>query len=206
MSKYLNTEEKERIKKKIESIEAKSSAEIVVAVTQYAKRYGYLTFAYAFVFTLIFAFLYTVLGFEIQSQLFVEIVVATYLFIYFILTNTVLMSKIVPKSITQKRCEELALSQFVKSGVDKTANHKAILIFVCFQSKYIRVVADKEIDKVVSDDTWHDIVKSFIQRAKEDKIADGILEIVDSCGEILIKNFPRDKESRDELSNEVIEV
>ncbi len=206
MSKYLNSEQKEIIKKRIESIEAKSSAEIVVAVTEYAKGYGYLTLIYTLVFTLLFALLYLILGYEVQGLLFVEIVVATYLFIYFVLSNSSLMSKITPKSLTQKRCEKFALSQFVKQGVDKTSNHKAILIFVCLKSKYIRIVADKEIDKIVSNDTWQNIVTSFIQRAKDDRITDGILEAVNICGEILTKNFPRDEESKDELSNTVLEV
>ncbi len=206
MSKHLNSDEKNRIKKRIEEIEAKSSAEIVVAVTEYAKGYGNLTFVYTFVFTLFFALLYLLMGYKMQNILFVEIVVATCLFIYFILSNSSLMSKISPKMSTQKRCEDFALSQFAKLGIDKTSNHKAILIFVCLKSRYIRVIADKEIDRVVKDETWQDIVLNFVKKAKEDKIADGILEIVDSCGEILMQNFPRDEESKDELSNEVLEV
>jgi uncharacterized membrane protein len=206
MNEYINSLEKEKIKNKISTIEAKSSAEIAVAISRYAKGFSSLVWIYSSAFTAVFAVLLYLFGYAENLLFFIQGVVAIWFFLFFILSNTASMTFIVPKKILQKRCEELAFEQFYNSGIDKTSNHKAILIFICLKSRYIRVIADAKIDEVVKDDVWEKVVQNFVLRAKESRVAEGILETLDSCGEILIKNFPRDEDSKDELSNEVIEV
>lgn len=205
MNKYLNSSEKKNIKRLIGEIESKSSAEIMVAVTNSLENSKYMIFLYSILFTIIS--LAILIFFNISSyKMLAEFALIIFPFIYFILLYNPFTYMLIPKSVKRKRCDDFALYQFNKLGVNRKSSHKAILIFICLRERFIRVIADKRIDDIVPNDTWQKIISDFITHAKDDKIAVGILQAVDDCGDILIKNFPKDSESTEELSNDVIEI
>ncbi len=205
MYKYLNNDEKKSIEKLIGKIESKSSAEIVVAVTDSLKNSKYMVFIYSLFFTIISLLVICFFN-NYDYKVLAEFTVIIFLFIYFILLYSPVTYMIIPKSIKRKRCNDFALYQFNKQGVNAKSDHKAILVFICLREKFIRVVADKKIDNAVPNETWQKIISDFIVYAKNDKIANGILHVVDDCGQILINNFPKTGESKEELSNAVIEI
>jgi len=206
MNKYLNDSEKKSIKKLIGEIESKSSAEIMVAVTNSLENSKYVVFLYSLFFTIIFLVIIIFFNKNGDYKTLTEFTVIIFLFIYFILLYSPFTYKIIPKTIKRKRCNDFALYQFNKLGVNTKSSHKAVLVFICLRERFIRVVADKKIDDIVPNDTWQKIISGFITHAKDDKIAIGILQVVDECGNILIKNFPKDGEITEELSNDVIEI
>jgi len=206
MNKYLNSSEKKSIKMLIGEIESKSSAEIVVAVTNSLENSKYMIFLYSLFFTIVSLIILIFFSTNNDYKILIEFTVIIFLFIYFILLYSSFTYKIIPKSIKRKRCNYFALYQFNKLGVNRKSSHKAVLIFICLRERVIRVVADKKIDDIVPNNTWQKIISDFITYAKDDKIAVGILQAVDACGHILIKNFPKDSESTEELSNDVIEI
>ena len=206
MNKYLNTEDKKEIKKAIDKIESKSSAEIVVAVTDSISSSKFILFLYSLIFTAIVAFALLGTLFENDYKLVAEFSIVIFLFAFFSLLYNPYTYKIVPKSIKRTRCDDFALYQFKKLGIDKTSSHKAILIFICQRERFIRIVADKQIDDIVPDDTWQKIVSQFISQAKDGQMAKGVLHVVENCGKILTEKFPKVGQNRDELDNDVIEV
>ena len=135
-----------------------------------------------------------------------EFSVVIFLFAFFSLLYNPYTYKIVPKSIKRTRCDDFALYQFGKLGIGKTSSHKAILVFICQRERFIRIVADKQIDDIVPDDTWQKIVSQFISQAKDGQIAKGVLHVVENCGKILTEKFPKVGQNRDELENDVIEI
>jgi len=205
MNKYLNSDEKRSIKELIDKIESKSSAEIVVAVTDYIGNSKLILFLYSLIFTSIAAVLLGTL-FGNNYKLVAEFSVVIFLFAFFSLLYNPFTYKIIPKSIKRARCDDFALYQFEKLGIDKTSSHKAILIFICQRERFIRIVADKQIDDIVPNDTWQKIVSQFISQAKAGQIAKGVLHVVENCGKILTEKFPKAGQSRDELDNDVIEI
>ena len=206
MNKYLNDSEKKSIKKLIGEIESKSSAEIVVAVTNSLENSKYMVFLYSLFLTIVSLAILVFFNTNGDYKILIEFTVTIFLFIYFIILYNPFTYMIIPKSIKRKRCDDFALYQFNKLGVNTKSSHKAVLVFICLRERFIRVVADKKIDDIVPNDTWQKIISGFITHAKDDKIAIGILQVVDDCGHILIKNFPKDSEPTEELSNDVIEI
>jgi len=206
MNKYLNSDEKKSIKELIGKIESKSSAEIVVAVTDSLGNSKYIVFLYSLFFTAVSLLILSFFNISSDYKVLVEFAVIISLFLYFILLYSPFTYMIIPKSIKRKRCNDFALYQFNKQGVNTKSSHKAILVFICLRERFIRVVADKKIDDIVPNDTWQKIISDFIIRAKDGKITTGILKVLDDCGHILIENFPKNAESTGELSNDVIEI
>ncbi len=206
MNTRLSYKIKEHIKNHITKIESKSSAEIVCVVAEKSDRYRYIIFLYSAFLALITPFILIFIGMNFTDFKMIEFQVLVFLFILFLLEYSDFKYKIIPKHIKQNRCEKLAFYQFQKIGVNETSNHKAILLLVCIKERYIRVVADSEVSKVVSQKEWEKVVKNFIEFAKKDKMEEGILNIVDECGKILVENFPRDNHSKNELSNDVVEI
>jgi putative membrane protein len=206
MSSQLSSKTKEQIKNHIKKIESKTSAEIVCVVTEKSDRYRYIIFLYSALLALVSPFILIFIGVNFADFKMVEFQILVFLFISFLLEYSDFKYKIIPKHIKQNRCEKLAFYQFQKIGVNKTSNHKALLLLVCIKERYIKIVADSEIDKVIPQDIWRNIVKNFVEFAKKDKIEEGILNIIEECGKILTKKFPRDKNSVDELKDDVIEI
>ena len=197
---------KKEIKKLIEDIESKSSAEIVCAVSDKSERYRYIIFLYAALAALVLPFLLMGFGVDLSGANLIWTQIALFLFISFVLEYSDIKYRLIPKKIKKSRCSDLAYYQFHKIGVDKTSNHKAILILVCLKERFVKIVADSEIDKRVGEETWKKIVANFIKSAKMGEIDKALIDTVKECGDILKKEFPRDNDSKDELSNDVVEI
>lgn len=207
MGKYINEDTKLKIKETIDQIESKSEAEVAVVVADSCDRYKYSIFLYALLSVLIVPFLIKLFGISLdQIQLF-SLMIATFLFVTVSLEYSEFKYKIIPKKVKVDRCESVAFKQFEKLGINKTANHKALLIFVSLKERYIRIIADKNINDKASQDFWSEIVLDFSKLTKEQDISSALLSTVKKCGDFLEKNFPRSSKVKDnELSNEVLEI
>ena len=207
MGKYINEDTKLKIKEMIDQIESKSEAEVVVAVADSCDRYKYSIFLYALLSVLIVPFLIKLFGISLdQIQLF-SLMIATFLFVTVSLEYSEFKYKIIPKKVKVDRCESVAFKQFEKLGINKTANHKALLIFVSIKERYIRIIADKNINDKASQDFWNEVVLDFSKLTREQDINSALLSTVKKCGDFLEKNFPRSSKIKDnELSNEVLEI
>jgi len=207
MSEHIDEDTKLKIKKMIGQIESKSDAEVAVVVADNCDRYKYSIFLYAVLSVLIVPFLIKLLGIYLdQIQLF-SLMVATFLFVSITLEYSEFKYKIIPKKVKIDRCESVAFTQFEKLGINKTKNHKALLIFVSIKERYIRIVADKNINDKASQDFWNELVVDFSRSVKVQDINSALLSTLKQCGDFLKKNFPRSNKTKDnELSNEVVEI
>ncbi len=206
MSKILSKELKKKIKDHIEDIESKSSAELVCVVTNSSDKYEYILFLYAALFAFIAPFVIKLFNDNFSKIYLYQIEIIVFIFVFFVLKYSNIKYNLIPKKVKWEKCRKLAYGQFFSIGVNKTENHKAILVLICLKERYIKVIADEEINEKVSQEKWQNIVKNFITFAKKDDLSNAILKIIDECGEILKKEFPRDATSKDELSNDVIEL
>ncbi len=202
----IDTNVKRNIKELIEDIESKSSAEIVCVVSDATQRYRYIIFLYSALAALILPFLLMAIRVDLSGANLIWMEIAIFMFVSFVLEYSDVKYLLMPKSIKKSRCNDMAYYQFHRIGVNKTSNHKAILILVCLKERFVKIVADSEIDKRVGEETWKKIVTDFIKIAKTNEIDRAIIDTIKECGEILKKEFPRDSDSKDELSNDVVEI
>lgn len=203
----ISKDTKKIIEQSIADIESKSDAEIRVVVAGSCDRYRYSIFIYSLFATLLVPFAVKVAGIHITQTNLTALVVATFLFVSFVLEYGNIKYRIIPKKVKKDRCEKMALTQFYKLGIDKTKNHKAILLFVSLNERYIRVVADENIQKKIKNNIWQGIVREFLEYAKNAKVDEGLVHITKKCGKILKDNFPKtNMQKENELNNEVVEI
>jgi len=200
----ISSDTKKYIKDLISDIESKSDAEIRVVLAQSCDRYRYSIFIYSLFATLLVPFGVKATGIYITQTNLMALAVAIFLFVSFVLEYSDIKYRIIPKKVKNDRCEKIALAQFYKLGINKTKNHKAILLFVSLNERYIRVVADENIKQKIDDNFWKSIVKEFISFAKEEQIDKGLIHIVKKCGEVLEGNFSKTARKENELSDEIV--
>lgn len=203
----LNETQKEKISSLIAQIETKSSAELVAVV---AKKSGSYKFLWAFVaFFVMFVLSFFVLSFFqittnflfLWGQLFVFC--TTYLFFYMYEDFFI---QFLPKRYRHQKAWDNAYKNFHNLGLNKTKTKAAIMFYVSLDEKYVAIITDSAIKAKLDDRYWEEIVAFFIKDVKEDKLADGYIRAIGSCGKILIEKFPIKKDDINELSNEVIEL
>ncbi|QDF30352.1 TPM domain-containing protein [Halarcobacter anaerophilus] len=202
---YLNKEQKEIISKEIEEFEKRSSAELVAVITQISSSYRFEILVLSLLLSAVVSIIS--LYFSIDAVKLFEIEVLSFLFFYLLINR---FKKIVllflPKAYKYEKASFNAKQEFSNLGLRQTENRQAIMFFVSIDEKYVEIITDKEIKEKIDNSFWQNIVKEFIKDVKNKKFTQGYLKAIRACSEVLIKNFPIQKDDKNELSNEVIEL
>lgn len=99
---------------------------------------------------------------------------------------------------------DLAMKEFFKLGMDKTRDKTGVLLFILFKDKKFEVVADEGINNKISPEKWNVITNFLINEFKSGHYKDGIVKALDEVKEVLMKEFPRNSDDVDELSNDIV--
>jgi putative membrane protein len=95
------------------------------------------------------------------------------------------------------------MEQFVLRGVGRTKDRTGVLIFVSLAERYARIIADDGIAQRVAQPAWQGAVDALIGHMREGRIADGFVEAVGRCSDVLANHFPRADADRDELPDRI---
>ncbi|MDZ7818860.1 MAG: TPM domain-containing protein [Aliarcobacter sp.] len=203
---YLNENEKEQISKKIENLEKLSSAELVAVITKRSGDYRYInSLINIFVIFIISFFLIFFFDFSPMQLLEIQLLSFIGLFLFFEKFDNLILN-LLPKSYKREKASLNAHEQFSNLGLNRTKTNQAIMFFVSFDEKYVEIITDTTICEKIKDNYWQKIVDEFIKDVKKNNLSNGYLKAIDSCSEILIKEFPITKDDENELPNSVIEL
>lgn len=202
----ISDDTKTKIRNKIAEIERQTNSELVCIITRKSARYVFFPLIMAALIALflpaleiaghIFGYHEKVLTFQHQT---IAFVVLALLFLF-----TPLNCFLTPRWIRHQNCNRYCTEQFFVHGLHETENRSAILFFVSWDEKFVRIIADKGINEKIDQDVWIDLVKDFIVKVKAKEIEAGFLNSIEKAGALLIKNFPAHAASNDEISNHLI--
>lgn len=203
---YLSQDEKDLISKRIETLERKSSAELVAVVTKRSADYRYiqsfLNICTVFFISFIIVFFTSFSDIQLlQIQLFSFIAI----FLLFEKFGNLILF-LLPKYYKKQKAAQSAQEQFYNLGLNRTKTNQALMFFVSFDEKYAQIITDSEISKKISDDYWQETIDNFIKDVKRNELSKAYINAIDSCSSVLIKEFPIKHDDKNELSNEVIEL
>ena len=68
-----------------------------------------------------------------------------------------------------------------------------IMFFISLDEKYIEILVDEEISKIIPNNHWQNIVDEFLTKIKENQFENGYLEAIKACTSILAKEFPKER-------------
>jgi putative membrane protein len=130
----------------------------------------------------------------------------SFLVLSFLFQWPIVKMYLVPSRIKRRRASRLAREQFFEQGMHLTNDRTGILIFVSVAERYVEIIADAGIDEIVSSSTWQGIINALVVDIKSDRVAEGFVEAVRACGNLLSTSFPRSTEDHDELPNRLVEL
>jgi putative membrane protein len=101
------------------------------------------------------------------------------------LVSPALLRLLAPRRAMDELVSLRAEAAFTREQVFATRDRTGILIFVSLLERKVRVLADSGIHAKVADGTWDTVVAKVVSGMKAGRPADGIVEAVDLCGQLL---------------------
>lgn len=96
-----------------------------------------------------------------------------------------------------------AIQVFERLGMHRTAGRNGVLVYAAVTDRKLAVIGDGEIHARVGDAYWRDLVEAVTRQVGEGRPRDGFIHAIGALGSILSRHFPRSRDDRDELSNQV---
>jgi putative membrane protein len=217
----LTKSEKERIADAVREAEQKTSGEIATAIIVQSYDYAVYELLSAVLVGMLYAVMIFLLSADIESFLqssfwdyHVYLLTGFYLFstflvilLVYLLANIPSIDRlIVPARTRNGWVRRRAWQHFFESGVGHTAERSGILIFISQLEHRVELLADSGIAEKVPAASWENLVESIVSGVKEGRLVDRLCQAISECGEILAKEFPRQDDDVNELSDEIVEL
>jgi putative membrane protein len=199
----LNKQELEQVAAAIAAIEGKTDAELVTVLASRADSYLYIPTLWAAMTALLLPALIKLTPFWLVAEDLFILQWIIFAVLAVVLRWQPLMMRLVPKQVKYWRAENLARRQFLENNLHHTAGETGLLIFVSEAEHYVEIIADRGIDKFISQDQWQSIVDAFVTQVKAGNTVAGFTQCINSCGELLEQYVPATK-MKNELPNHLV--
>lgn len=94
---------------------------------------------------------------------------------------------------------------FLQLEMDETADRNATLVYVAIKDKQAAVLGDAGIHQKVGQHYWESEVAKMMQHFKNERLAEGICQVVNDIGEALHQHFPYNRDTdKNELPDEIL--
>lgn len=109
---------------------------------------------------------------------------------------------VISKEKMQLRVQQRATQAFLAEGVFNTEERVGVLIFVSQLEHQVIVLGDEGINAKVQLEEWNKVVAHIVDGIKQKEIANGLVNAIAACQELLLKNgFVRKSTDFNELSD-----
>ncbi|MFO1118008.1 MAG: hypothetical protein U1E28_20250 [Beijerinckiaceae bacterium] len=190
----ISDQDRQRISDAIRAVEEKTSGEIVCVLMRSASAYSYAPVLWATFVALVTPWL--LLAFTHLSVVrMLTCQVAVFIAVGLILSLSPLRFALVPPAIKRKRAHRAAMEQFFARGVTQARNRMGVMIFVALGEHYARVIADDGVATLVDQRAWQATVDALTREIAAGRIAEGFIDAIGRCGEVLARHAPPDGEA-----------
>jgi putative membrane protein len=109
-----------------------------------------------------------------------------------------------PKPLKRARVHKIALQQFLAKGMHETEARTGVLILASLDERHAEIVADEGIYAKVDPEVWAEALAALIAGMKRGQAADGFVNAIALCGEVLARHFPPTALNPNELPDRVV--
>lgn len=188
-------QEKENIKQAVAKVENETSGEIVPVFVEMSDTYPEVPWKSSALFAVSGVIMQGVLSYlwmipEHMTPLHMTLIIAGLAVVGFVGPLYLKKTRIwLAGERNQKmRAFEKAERAFLEHGLYKTVDKTGVLIFISYLEKEVIVMGDEGINAKVSSEEWQHIVDTIINGIKTKKVAEGIVEAILQCEDLLLKN------------------
>lgn len=203
MTTLVTKDEADRISKAIAAAEAKTSGEIVAMITEESASYFWVPVLWGALVALVlpWPFIFWT-WWPIQHIYLMQLVV------FFVLAVLLhwrpIRFALVPRHTRHARAHRRAVEQFLAQNMHTTAGRTGVLLFVSVAERYVEVLADTGIHKLVPETDWQAIVDKLTIDIGDGMAGDGLVTAVAAIGERLARHFPPGSAAANQLPNHLI--
>lgn len=97
-----------------------------------------------------------------------------------------------------------ATEYFFEIGMDKTAQHNGVLIYLAYEDKKFAIIGDKGIDTLVPEDFWETVQVAMKAHFLSGNLVEGIVAGISLAGEKLAIYFPYQSGDINEIPNDIV--
>ena len=194
-----------RVSAAIRAAEACTAGEIFCVIAQHSSDYRLVPVAWAAAAALFVPLPFLYLATWSAPVVYLLQIIA-FLLCTFVLSQSALRFRIVPRRAKHDRAHAEAMRQFQVQGIAKTEHRTGVLIFASAAERYVEVVADAGINNRVSSDVWDEVVRVLVSAMKAGRLGDGFVAAIERCGTVLAEHFPPGALKRDELPDRLLEI
>ena len=210
ISSKLSQKDFDSIEQSIHQAELKTSGEIVPMIVRRSSTIGHIPLTLLMILTnfwligdWIFHFYYHKSSFNSPLLVFSGIILV------FLLTRILSPMNWIERLLTPKQDQALQVEQraeieFFESDIKKTKDSTGILLMLSLMEHRAVVLADRAISEKLPPEIWDEVIKTMISGVKNKNIAQGMIDGIKLCGELLSKHFPIKPDDTNELSNQLI--
>jgi putative membrane protein len=109
-----------------------------------------------------------------------------------------------PRPLKRARVHKIALQQFLAKGMHETEARTGVLILASLDERHAEIVADEGIYAKVDPEVWAEALAALIAGMKRGQAADGFVNAIALCGEVLARHFPPTALNPNELPDRVV--
>lgn len=217
--KLFTPEEQEEIRRAITQAELNTSGEVVPVIASASGRYdraedlfGLLLaiLAVSLVWTLFQGVNPNPIGWSSGSAVSLGLPTLLGVFVGFFFLGAILATWLpalklpfVSKSEMATEVERRAAESFFRFGIGKTRNATGILIYISLFEHQVVIKGDSAISEKLEQDDWNRVRDAVISGLKNGQATSGLIEGIQSAGQLLEKAFPASSDNPDELPNEI---
>ena len=203
---FLTESDKQRLRAAIREAESKTSGEIVTVIARASGSYYYYPTLWAALAAILSPLLMTWLPLSFAPLGIVELQLLVFALLALLLRLPAVRMHLVPRSVQRDYCGRRAREQFLAQSLHTTRERTGVLLYVSVAERHVELLADAGIHARVPAGTWNAIVDEFTAQVKADCIGVGFVAAVTAIGEHLTAHFPLPADSRNELTDHLIEL
>lgn len=201
---FLGEASKARCKAAVEAVEARTAAELLVAVRPWSGFYGhadYLAGAGA-AFVVLLALLFLPQPFEIVTMPF-EVAGAFALGAFLASRSPRVRRVLTSPAHRRDRVAAAARAAFVDLGVSRTRGRTGVLVFVSLLERDVEVVADVGVDLARLEARWEAALVELRDAVRDRADVDRFVRALEALGPLFSEILPRSADDVNELPDEV---
>ena len=199
----LKISEVDSIKNKIKEAELKTSGEIVPVLVSKSDSYLYTHYMNSLIFSFLGLLLSrsSLLNVEVNQIILIFIFALIGFFLPYINDYKKLL---LTKKEIEEEVHQRTLQAFFNNHLHKTKDGTGVLIFISLMEKRINIIGDHGINEKVGQSFWDSELDILAKSLKDEKVTDGLLQVIEQIGDKLAEHFPIQHDDENELKNDLI--
>jgi putative membrane protein len=203
---FIGEHDRQRIRAAIEAAERRTRGEFVTVIAREADDYLYIPMLWAALAALSVPAVVPWVGQPWLAAHSYTVQIVSFVVFALLFRLPAIKHRLIPRAVQHRRAHGLALEQFLEQGLHTTTERTGVLLFVSVAEHYVEIIADQGINERVAPGTWDALVAKFVSQVRQRRIADGFVETIQACGDLLETHFPDDGTVGSELPDHLVEL